>query len=91
MSRTTLKVWGGVPREISEKSGRCEQLSRNSAERRLAMRRTLSVQEVADRHRMGAVRNVRRLEDLLYVRFGLQAHVLLAKRSDLLLNIGMPL
>ena len=89
VSRTTLKVCGGVPREISEKSSVDEQLSQNAAERMLSTERTLRIQEVADRHRVGAVGNVWRLEDLLYMRFGLQTHVLLAERSDLLLDIGM--
>jgi hypothetical protein len=38
---------------------------------------------------MGAIGDVRCLEDLLHVRLGLQAHVLLAKRSCLLLDVGM--
>lgn len=53
------------------------------------MKRTLSVQEVADGHRVGAVGNVWGLEHLLDVRLGLQAHVLLAERSDLLLDVGV--
>jgi hypothetical protein len=38
---------------------------------------------------MGAIGNVRRLEDLLHVRLGLQAHVLLAERGGLLLDVGV--
>jgi hypothetical protein len=38
---------------------------------------------------VGAVGDVRRLEDLLHVRLGLDAHVLLAERSGLLLDVGV--
>jgi hypothetical protein len=38
---------------------------------------------------VSAVGNVRRLEDLLHVRLGGDAHVLLAKRCSLLLDVGM--
>jgi hypothetical protein len=38
---------------------------------------------------MGAVGDVRCLEDLLHMGLGLDAHVLLAKRGGLLLDVGM--
>jgi hypothetical protein len=57
----------------------------NSAQARL----TLRVQKVADGHGVGAVGDVRRLEDLLHVRLGLDAHVLLAERGSLLLDVGV--
>jgi hypothetical protein len=67
VSRMTLKVWGGVPREISEKSRQRQQLFLNICQREQPAQRTLSVQEVGDRHRVCPVRNIRGLEDLLDV------------------------
>lgn len=54
-----------------------------------AVKRTLGVQEVADGHWVAAVGDVGRFEDLLHVRLRLDAHVLLAKRSSLLLDVGV--
>jgi hypothetical protein len=58
------------------------------------MRHTLGVQEVADRHWVRSVGNVRRLQRGLHLRLGLEArHVLLRvlvlQASDLRLNVGM--
>jgi hypothetical protein len=50
---------------------------------------TLGIQKVADGHWVGTVGDVRCLEDLLHVGLGLDAHVFLAKRGGLLLNVGM--
>jgi hypothetical protein len=88
VSSTTLNVCGGVPREISEKSGRSQLLPVAAADSARALL-TLRVEEVANGHGVGAVGDVRRLEDLLHVRLGLDAHVLLAERSGLLLDVGV--
>jgi len=89
VSRTTLNVWGGVPREISEKSGASKQLSHVARELPRTAKLTLGVQEVADGHRVAAVGDVGCFEDLLHVRLRLDAHVLLAERSSLLLDVGV--
>jgi hypothetical protein len=51
------------------------------------MRRTLGVQEVADGHWVRAVGDIRRLEHLLSVVLGLDAHILLAERLCVLLDV----
>src|SRR5690242_1703006 len=87
VSSTTLKSWGGVPREISEKSdsvSRCSFWGRRGA---MGLRRTLCVQEVANGDWVRAVGDVGRLEHLLGVGLGLDAHVLLAERLCVLLNV----
>jgi hypothetical protein len=66
-----------------------DRVSSGYAERQRAAGRTLGVQEVADGYWVGAVGDVRRLEDLLHVRLRLQAHVLLAERGGLLLDVGV--
>ena len=52
-------------------------------------RHTLCVQEVCDGHRMGGIGDVRCLEHLFNVRFGLDAHVLLSESLGLLLEVGV--
>lgn len=86
VSRTTLKSWGGVPSEISEKSGGvsgCLKLCADAVGRW----RTLGVQEVADGHWVRAIGNVGCLEHLLGMVLRLDAHVLLAERLCVLLNV----
>lgn len=85
----TLKSWGGVPREISEKSGLSAAAACASGGRCDLVVLTLGVQEVANGHWMRSIGNVRRLEDLLDVRLGLDAHVLLTEGLCLLLEAGV--
>lgn len=82
VSRTTLKVWGGVPREISEKSVESQSEGVLSWWESSRMMLTLSVHEVVDQHIMttaGLHRGV--LEALSWA----IAHVLLAQS----LNMGV--
>jgi hypothetical protein len=51
--------------------------------------RTLCVQEVGYGHRMRAISDVGRLEDLLEMRLGFDAHVLLPESLCLLLEVGV--
>ena len=51
------------------------------------MRHTLGIQEVADRHWVGAVSDVRRFEDLLGMCLRIEAHVLLAEGLCVLLDV----
>lgn len=50
---------------------------------------TLRIEEVGDRDWVGTICDIRRLEHLLHVGLGLDAHVLLAKCPRMLLDIGM--
>ena len=87
MSRTTLKVCGGVPKEISEKSAECEWRWRGTVEAVERAQHTLSIQEIVNGHWMRAIGDVGSFEDLLHVRLGLETHVLLAEAGDMLLNV----
>jgi hypothetical protein len=85
VSRTTLKTWGGVPTEISEKS--IELLADGAG--LVCSRLTLSVQEVADWHSVltiafeGGV-----LEHMLSMSLWSDAHVFLAKSLCVSANVG---
>ena len=86
VSRTTLKDCGGVPMVISEKSAgivRCIQAS-------IAYGLTLSIQEVAHRHRVACLVLVSGglLEHLIGVRLGADAHVLLTEVLDMSVDVG---
>lgn len=85
VSRTTLKVCGGVPMVISEKSTIMVKWIRTS----IADGLTLSIQEVA--HGDSVVRAVlvdgSLLEHLIGVRLGSDAHVLLAKVLDMSVDV----
>ena len=50
---------------------------------------TLRIEEIGDRDWVGTICDIWRLEHLLHVRLGLDAHVLLAKCPRMLLDIGM--
>src|ERR1700749_3041300 len=88
VSRTTLNSCGGVPTEISEKSILFVRGGRLQRERAV---RTLSIQEVANGYWMVAVALecgiFEHLIDVVALRS--HAHVLLAKRSRMLTEIGI--
>lgn len=87
VSRTTLKLWGGVPTVISEKSRRGSESA--SVERRVA-RLTLSVHEVGNGHRVRAISmNDLGVEDVVCASVGAGgAHVFLTEALDVRLDIG---
>lgn len=86
VSRTTLKSWGGLPIEISEKSvGDSQLVYRMKA---ISDQRTLGIEEVLHGNEVATILVDRGLaEHLLGVLLGADTHVLLTKASHVVTDV----